>query len=117
MIIYQNKQDKSGDNKIIQKQLKTPVRNSLVTNNKKQVYLFWNPSERSEREIFFMILVQTKWHLKGTRNCAYETICPQPLIILNQLTKYEASYYNVFFRYPIYKFSIAKFAKGNNSKK
>ena len=40
MIIYQNKQDKSGDNKIIQKQLKTQVRNSLVTNNKKQVYLF-----------------------------------------------------------------------------
>ena len=40
MIIYQNKQDKRGDNKIIQKQLKTPVRNSLVTNNKKKVYLF-----------------------------------------------------------------------------
>ena len=101
MIIYQNKQEKSGDNKIIQKQLKTPVRNSLVTNNLKQVYLFWNPSERSQREFFFMILVQTKWHLKWTRNCVYETICPQPLIIWNQLTKYEASNYNIFLDIPL----------------
>ena len=96
MIIYQNKQDKSGDNKIIQKQLKTPVRNSFVTNNKK-ASLFILKSERAKRAgKFFMILVQTKWHLKWTRNCVYETICPQPLIILNQLTKYEASNYNIF---------------------
>ena len=60
MIIYQNKQDKSGDNKIIQKQLKTPVRNLLVTNNKK-TSLFILKSERAKRVgKFFMILVQTK---------------------------------------------------------
>ena len=37
------------------------------------------------------------------------------LIIL--MTKFEAPIYNIFLRNPVYKFSMAKFAKGNNSKK
>ena len=53
MIIYQNKQDKSGDNKIIQKQLKTPVRNSLVTNNKKQVIYFEIRASEASGKFFY----------------------------------------------------------------
>ena len=39
------------------------------------------------------------------------------LIISYQLTKFEAPSFDLFLRYLYNKFSMAKFAKGNNSKK
>ena len=77
MIIHQNKQDKSGDNKIIQNswKLQWEICWSLTIKNK-FIYCEILASEASG-EFFLMILVQTKWHFKWTRNCVYETLCPQ----------------------------------------
>ena len=61
MIIYQNKQDKSGDNKFIQNRMtfaveNSKVRNLVVTYKNKPNYCEIRASEASG-EIFLMILL------------------------------------------------------------
>ena len=70
MIIYQNKQDKSGDNKIIQKQndvCSWKLQSEELSGHlpKKQVYRnYWEiRASEASGEIFLMILLH-KWHFK-----------------------------------------------------
>ena len=68
MIIYQNKTDKSGDNKIIQKQsdfcswkLQSEKLSGHLPKNKSNYWEIW--ASEASREIFLMILLH-KWHFK-----------------------------------------------------
>ena len=68
MIIYQNKQDKSGDNKIIQKQndfrswkLQSEKLSGHLAKNKFNFWEIW--ASEASGDFFFMILLY-KWHFK-----------------------------------------------------
>ena len=68
MIIYQNKKDKSGDNKIIQKQsdfcrwkLQSEKLSGHLPTNKSNYWEIW--ASEASGEIFLMILLH-KWHFK-----------------------------------------------------
>ena len=66
MIIYKNKQDKSGDNKIIQKQ--NDFCSWKLQSEKLSCHLPKKTSliiEKSERAgIFFLMILLHKWHFK-----------------------------------------------------
>ena len=68
MIIYHNKQDKSGENKIIQKQNDFAAENFKVRNwvviYQKNKFNYWEiRASEAIGEMFFMILLH-KWHFK-----------------------------------------------------
>ena len=66
MIIYQNKQDKSGDNKIIQKQNAFAAENFKVRNwvvIYQQTSLISEKSEQAKRAGIFILMISLhKWH-------------------------------------------------------